>query len=133
MADVRIVVPDDYPPAYGSPEQEDLRRLAPYGDVTVSDTRFADRAELFRRIAPAAVVINVRSYCVFDDEALDRAPNLRMISILGTGTDNVDLVAARRRGITVTNTPAVGAPSVGELTLGLILATVRAIPVDADA
>jgi phosphoglycerate dehydrogenase-like enzyme len=52
-----------------------------------------------------------------------------MVSILGTGTDNVDLEAARRRGITVTNTPGVGAPSVAELTLGLILAVTRSIPI----
>jgi phosphoglycerate dehydrogenase-like enzyme len=51
-----------------------------------------------------------------------------MVSILGTGTDNVDLVAARARGIVVTNTPGVGAPSVAELTFGLLLAVVRAIP-----
>jgi phosphoglycerate dehydrogenase-like enzyme len=51
-----------------------------------------------------------------------------LVSILGTGTDNVDLAAARRRGITVTNTPGVGAPSVAELTFGLLLSVVRAIP-----
>jgi phosphoglycerate dehydrogenase-like enzyme len=51
-----------------------------------------------------------------------------MGSSLGTGADNVDLVAAKRRGITVTNTPGVGAPSVAELTFGLILAVTRAIP-----
>lgn len=128
MAGVQIVIPDDYPPAYGGPEQADLRRLEPYGTVTVHTTRFADRAEFFARIAPAEVAINVRSYSVFDEEALAHAPKLRLISILGTGTDNVDLAAARRRGITVTNTPGVGAPSVAELALGLILATARAIP-----
>jgi D-3-phosphoglycerate dehydrogenase len=53
---------------------------------------------------------------------------LRLISILGTGTDNVDLAAAARRDVTVTNTPAVGAASVAELTLGLMLAAVRCIP-----
>ena len=37
-------------------------------------------------------------------------------------------MAAKRRGITVTNTPGVGAPSVAELTFGLILAVTRAIP-----
>src|SRR5205085_11730788 len=36
--------------------------------------------------------------------------------------------AAKRRGIAVTNTPAVGAASVAELCLGLLLAVVRAIP-----
>src|SRR5712691_9935366 len=57
------------------------------------------------------------------------APALKMVSILGAGTDNVDLDAARRRGIIVTNTPAVGAPSVAELTLGLMLAVTRSIPI----
>jgi D-3-phosphoglycerate dehydrogenase len=92
-------------------------------------TRAADRAELFDRLADAEVIINVRAYTALDDEAFEHSPRLKMVSILGTGTDNVDLVAARRRGITVTNTPAVGAPSVAELTLALILATVRAIPI----
>ncbi|HET8628871.1 MAG TPA: NAD(P)-dependent oxidoreductase, partial [Thermomicrobiales bacterium] len=102
--------------------------LAPYGEVTVWTTRFADRAEFFERNAPADIVLNVRSYCIFDEEAFDRAPDLKMISILGTGTDNVDLAAATRRGIVVTNTPGVGAPSVAELTIGLILAAARTIP-----
>lgn len=123
-----IVVPDDAPPAYGGPEQDDLRRLAPYGAVVVHTTRFADRDEFFRRIADADVAINVRAYSVFDEAALARAPRLRLISILGTGTDNVDLAAATGRGVAVTNTPGVGAPSVAELALGLLLAAARAIP-----
>src|SRR5215216_910796 len=109
MPSVNIVVPDDYPIAYGGPEHPQLSRLAPYGTVVVHTTRWADRAELFERIAPAEVVINVRAYSVFDDEALAHAPRLKMISILGTGTDNVDLEAATRRGVVVTNTPGIGA------------------------
>ena len=123
-----IVIPDDFPPTYESLEQTDLRRLAGYGTVRLHTSRAADRDELFARLATAEVAINVRAYTVFDDELLERAGKLKLISILGTGTDNVDLAAARLRGVTVTNTPAVGAPSVAELTLGLMLATVRAIP-----
>ncbi|HEV7663879.1 MAG TPA: NAD(P)-dependent oxidoreductase [Chloroflexota bacterium] len=123
-----IVIPDDYPPTYASLEQPDLARLAPYGTVTLHTMRSADRAELFARLAPADVALNVRAYTTFDDEALSHAPRLKLISILGTGTDNVDLRAASARGITVTNTPGVGAPSVAELTLGLLLAVTRAIP-----
>jgi phosphoglycerate dehydrogenase-like enzyme len=123
-----IVIPDDYPPTYARLEQVDLRRLAPYGDLRLHTTRAADRGELFERLATAEVAINVRAYTVFDRELLERAGKLRLISILGTGTDNVDLAAARERGVTVTNTPGVGAPSVAELTLGLILAVTRAIP-----
>jgi D-3-phosphoglycerate dehydrogenase len=123
-----VVIPDDYPVAYGGAEQEDLLRLAPYGTISVHTSRFADRSEFFHRIASADVVINVRAYSVFDDEALEQAPTLKLISILGTGTDNVDLDAATRRGVLVTNTPAVGAVSVAELALGLMLAVGRAIP-----
>jgi phosphoglycerate dehydrogenase-like enzyme len=123
-----IVIPDDYPPTYASLDQVDLQRLAPYGTLRLHTSRAADRDELFERLATAEVAINVRAYTVFDGELLQRASRLKLISILGTGTDNVDLVAAERRGVTVTNTPAVGAPSVAELTLGLMLATVRAIP-----
>ena len=126
---MEIVVPDDFPPMYGGADQVDLRRLAGYGSVRVFTTRAADRDELFARLAPAEVAINVRAYTTFDAEALDHAPKLELISILGTGTDNVDLKAARERGVTVTNTPAVGAPSVAELTIGLMLAVARAIPV----
>src|SRR5437879_3487282 len=127
---MRIVIPDDFPPTYGSLDQVDLKRLAEHGqEIVLHTTRAVDRAELFERIADAAVLINVRAYTALDDEALQHAPRLRMISILGTGTDNVDLEAAQRRGIVVTNTPGVGAPSVAELALGLILAVTRAIPI----
>jgi len=125
---MQIVIPDDYPPTYATLDQPDLRRLAPYGTVELHTTRAPDRPELFSRLAAADVVINVRAYTALDDEAFAAAPRLKLVSILGTGTDNVDLLAARRRGITVTNTPGVGAPSVAELTFGLILAVTRAIP-----
>ena len=128
MPSVNIVVPDDYPIAYGGPEHPQLSRLASYGEVVVHSTRWADRAELFERIAPAEVVINVRAYTVFDDEALAHAPHLKMISILGTGTDNVDLEAATRRGVVVTNTPGIGAVPVAEMCLALMMAVARAVP-----
>jgi len=123
-----IVIPDDYPPTYATLDQPDLQRLAPYGTVELHTTRAADRPELFGRIATAEVLINVRAYTALDDEAFAAAPRLKLVSILGTGTDNVDLHSAQRRGITVTNTPGVGAPSVAELTFGLLLAVTRAIP-----
>jgi phosphoglycerate dehydrogenase-like enzyme len=126
---MEIVIPDDYPPTYASVDQEDLRRLAPYGAVRLHCTRAESREELFERISNAEAIINVRAYTALDEEALQHAPRLRMISILGTGTDNVDLAAAKQRGVTVTNTPGTGAASVAELTLGLMLAVVRGIPV----
>jgi D-3-phosphoglycerate dehydrogenase len=128
MPRVKIVVPDDFPISYGSVTHPDLARLQPYGDVVTHTTRFADRDEFFSRIGEADVVINVRAYSRFDDEALSKAPKLKLISIQGVGTDNVDLEAARARGVVVTNTPGVNSVSVAEMAIGLIFAVVRAIP-----
>jgi D-3-phosphoglycerate dehydrogenase len=47
--------------------------------------------------------------------------------------DNVDLDAARRKGIIVTNTPGANSVSVAELALGLILALARQIPEAVEA
>jgi D-3-phosphoglycerate dehydrogenase / 2-oxoglutarate reductase len=49
------------------------------------------------------------------------------------GVDNVDLDAARQRGIIVTNTPGANSVSVAELALGLILALARQIPEAVEA
>ncbi|CAN5128905.1 2-hydroxyacid dehydrogenase [soil metagenome] len=58
----------------------------------------------------------------------DQLPNLEIVSNFGVGYDNVDVVEAKRRGIVVTNTPDVLTDEVADLTLGLLLATVRQIP-----
>jgi len=62
------------------------------------------------------------------EKVLDSTCCLRVISRFGTGCDRVDLDAARKRGIPVTNTPGVNADAVADLTLGLMLAVARAIP-----
>jgi D-3-phosphoglycerate dehydrogenase len=124
---LKIVVPDDFPAAFtGSAAEPRLRKL---GEVTVHTERGADQeAELIRRIHDAEVVINIRAHAKFTDGVLAASPRLRLISIWGTGTDNVDLAACRRRGVGVTNTPGVNAHAVAEHTLGLMLAVTRRIP-----
>src|SRR5207253_5353337 len=80
-----------------------------------------------RRIGGAEIVINIRSTSRFTAEVLDGCPKLRLISIWGTGTDNVELTAAKARGIRVTNTPGVSAIAVAEHTLALIMAVAKQI------
>lgn len=58
---------------------------------------------------------------------IEAAPGLRIIARHGTGTDNIDLDAARERGIIVTNTPDATTASVAEHTVGLLLAVSRRI------
>jgi glyoxylate reductase len=52
-------------------------------------------------------------------------PNLRLIANYGAGVDHIDLEAARRRGITVTNTPGVLAEDTADMTMALVLAVAR--------
>lgn len=64
----------------------------------------------------------------WSEKVIQGLPELRAISRCGTGMDNVDLEAAKKRGISVFNTPDAVTPAVAELTLGLILALLRNIP-----
>lgn len=55
----------------------------------------------------------------------ERLPALAIVSNFGVGYDNVDVAAARERGVMVTHTPGVLTDEVADLTLGLLIATVR--------
>jgi lactate dehydrogenase-like 2-hydroxyacid dehydrogenase len=57
-----------------------------------------------------------------------RLPALRIVASFGVGYDNVDAVAASKRGIVVTNTPGVLDDEVADLAVALLLATVRRLP-----
>ena len=118
-----IVVPDDNPPAMaGTPALERLRRS---GEVLVYDSDATEPGVLADRLRDADVAVNIRGRTRFTDEVLRVCPKLRLISIWGTGTDNVDLKAAAARGITVTNTPGANAIAVAEHTVALMLGVVK--------
>lgn len=61
-------------------------------------------------------------------EALAAADRLKVIARYGVGLDNVDLQAAKERGVIVTHTVGANAISVAELTVGLFLSLLRQIP-----
>ena len=60
---------------------------------------------------------------------LERAENLKLVSRIGIGLDNVDLIAAEELGIKVSYTPDAPAPAVSELTIGLMIALMRSIQI----
>jgi phosphoglycerate dehydrogenase-like enzyme len=122
-----IVVPDDFPSVFqGSAAQERAKAL---GAVRVFSERGADQdQELIRRIGDARVAINIRAHARFSDGVFVACPALKMVSVWGTGTDNIDLHAAGMRGVTVCNTPGVNAFAVAEHALTLMLAVARKIP-----
>lgn len=120
----RIVIPDDEP-AVMVPSAV-FARLANHDVRTYAD-RPSGAGELVARVSDAEIVINIRSTSKFTADVLDKCPQLRLISIWGTGTDNVDLGAAKARGVRVTNTPGVSAVAVAEHTLALIMAVAKQI------
>lgn len=63
-----------------------------------------------------------------DAALIDALPKLEIISCFGVGYDAVDVDAATRRGVIVTNTPGVLNDAVADLTLGLMIAAARRIP-----
>jgi phosphoglycerate dehydrogenase-like enzyme len=87
-----------------------------------------DEAELARRIGEARVAVNIRAYARFSESVFRACPDLRMISIWGVGTDNIDLAAAARHGVTVCNTPGSNAYAVAEHAIALMLSVARKIP-----
>jgi len=127
-----IVVPDDFPSVFqGSAAQERAKAL---GALRVFSERGADQEqELIRRIGDARVAINIRAHARFSDGVFVACPALKLVSVWGTGTDNIDLHAAGMRGVTVCNTPGVNAFAVAEHALTLMLAVARKIPaIDRD-
>lgn len=71
-------------------------------------------------------MVNIRSYCKFPLRVLEAVGGtLRHLAVWGTGTDNVDLAAARRLGIVVSNTPGTATDALAEHALALLLAVAR--------
>ena len=62
------------------------------------------------------------------EPVLDHLPDLRFVAVAATGTDNVDLAACKRRGISVSNVQAYAVHTVPEHTFALILALRRSLP-----
>lgn len=84
--------------------------------------------EELAKIIPGYDGLIVRSATKVTREVIEAAENLKAIGRAGIGLDNIDLEAARERGIKVMNTPGATSVSVAELTLGLMLALARHIP-----
>lgn len=58
---------------------------------------------------------------------MDAMPNLKVVAVHGTGTDDVDLAEAKKRGVRVVYAPHLNANAVAELSVGLMLAVCRRI------
>jgi glyoxylate reductase len=62
-----------------------------------------------------------------DEELLSRAKRLKVVANMAVGYDNIDVTAAKKRGIQVTNTPDVLTEATADLTFALLMAAARRI------
>ena len=112
--DLKIVVLDGYTLNPGDLSWKDLEAL---GTVKIYDrTR---PGEVVERATGAQIVLTNKT--VLDGEALSQLPDLKYIGVLATGYNVVNLEAARRQGITVTNIPAYSTDSVAQMVFAHLL------------
>jgi lactate dehydrogenase-like 2-hydroxyacid dehydrogenase len=111
---------------------EESRRIIPCDfevDYNDSEAPMAREAFIRRLQGKAALVCHIIS--VIDDEVLAACPDLRIVANVAVGYNNVDVAAARRRGVVVTNTPDVLTETTADFGWALLMAAARRV-VEAD-
>ncbi|MEA4890149.1 MAG: D-2-hydroxyacid dehydrogenase [Clostridiaceae bacterium] len=111
---MKIVVLDGYTE---NPGDLSWGGLAALGQLTVYDRTPAD--QIISRIGQAEIVLTNKT--PLREEIFAACPDIRYIGVLATGYNIVDVPAAERRGITVTNIPAYGTAAVAQFTFALLL------------
>ncbi|WP_421993353.1 2-hydroxyacid dehydrogenase [Roseococcus sp.] len=105
-----------------------LARIAEAGfEIHLAPTP-AERAEAIPRLAPVLRAVLTNGATGLTAEAIAALPRLEIICCVGVGHENVDLRAAKARGIKVTNGPATNDVTVADHTWALILSIARNIP-----
>jgi glycerate dehydrogenase len=111
---MKIVVLDGYTLNPGDLSWAVLERQ---GTLTVYDRTPADLVLERARSADAVLVNKI----ALDAPTLEALKGLRYIGLLATGYDRIDLAAASKRGIIVSNVPTYGTDSVAQMTMALLL------------
>lgn len=121
---MKVSIPDNFPILY-TDDHPAVKRLRGRGEVAIDSTRHSGGRDFVDRMRGAVAAINVRSYSKFTEEVFAALPELKFVTVVGTGTDNVDLAAATRHGVVVSNTPTAPTISVAEHTIALMLALTK--------
>jgi len=122
---MKIVVLDGYTVNPGDLSWEALEAL---GECTVYERTAPE--ELYTRAAEAEILLTNK--VVLSAESLEKLPKLQYIGVLATGYNVVDIEAARKQGITVTNIPAYSTSSVAQMVFAHILNITQQIKLHSD-
>ncbi len=121
---LKVVLAGTYP----ANTYEKMKKLLPEDQF---DFVKVDRQEDYDAMTDAEIII-LRIFKA-PKEVIARNPKLKMIMRWGAGFDSVDVEAAGKQGVLVTNTPGANANAVSELTVALMLAVYRKILVHTDS
>jgi glycerate dehydrogenase len=111
---MKIVVLDGHTLNPGDLSWDELRKLGP---CDIHERSALE--QIVSRAADAEVVLTNKAE--LGRSHIQHLPRLKYIGVLATGTDCVDLAAARERNVVVTNVPAYGTKSVAQTTIALLL------------
>ena len=111
---MKIVVLDGYTLNPGDLSWEEIGKL---GELTVYD-RTAPK-EIVERTRKAEIILTNKA--PVSAITLEKSPDLKFITVMATGYDIVDIAAAGRRGIPVSNVPVYGTDSVAQFVFALLL------------
>jgi glyoxylate reductase len=105
-----------------------LARLRAVADVEVNpdSSRVLDKAKLIEAVKRCDILMPLLHDTV-DDDVLAANPKLKAVSSMNITQDRIDLAAATRRGIPVTNIPAIVTNATADIAFGLLLAVARNI------
>ena len=123
---MKIVELDGYAANPGDLSWDGLREL---GELTVYD-RTAP-VDVLERAKGAQVILTNK--VVITEELMDKLPDLRYIGVLATGYNVVDIPAARKHGIIVTNIPAYSTMSVAQMVIAHLLNLTNQVALHSDA
>lgn len=121
MKEKLLVLADIHPPTVDALEQRyELLRY----------DRAEDKEKFLTGTAPTATAGVTRGDYPVNAALLERLPGLKVLASYGVGYDGIDVAAASRLGIAVTNTPDVLSGCVADMVFALLLATVRRVVVN---
>jgi D-3-phosphoglycerate dehydrogenase len=109
------------------PIHQDGVRLLREAGFDVSENPKISNDELLQQAKNFDVLV-VRGRTKVTSDVLAAATELKVVARSGVGLDNIDIEAARKKGIKVVSTPAAPVTSVAELTIGLMISLLRQIP-----
>ena len=90
-----------------------------YGDLTIYDRTKFETNEILKNIGDAEIVFTNKT--PLPEDVLSNVPNLKYIGVLATGYNVVDVEAAKKYNITVTNVPSYGTNAVAQYTMAMLL------------